>query len=97
MGGALYERLNIEPARRTNGVVIFAPEAAIELINEAKRREVQVYGLDAFLLHPKDEVQPESRYDVDVEGRVDAHEVLTDYLSNFVGTSFFFEVALASD
>jgi len=87
--GTLEKQYVERAARSTPGVVVFSPEVAIEIIEEAKRRNIATWGLDAFLLHPEGAIQPVMEHDLNSRD----HETVIAHLRRFIGTSFYFEVS----
>lgn len=93
MAGNLEQEFLDRAARRSPGVNVFEPAVAIEIAEEAKRRGVRTFGLDAFILHPGNAIQPDMEYDLTLPGCRGDHDKVIDHLRRFVGTSYFFVIS----
>lgn len=71
-----------------HGVFLLRPYDAIRLVEEAEAVGVEVYGLDAFLRHPGEKIQPDTEFDPD-----GSHEASKAHLRRFLDGPYWFEVA----
>ena len=89
VAGELEKSYLKRAARDAAGVIVFSPEVAIEIIEEAQRRSIPTFGLDAFLLHAEGKIQPDVEYDLSTRD----HGEAVFHLRRFIGTSYSFEVS----
>jgi hypothetical protein len=75
-----------------HGIVIFTPDIALEIIDEAERCRVPIIGVDAFVLYLKS-IQPVMEHSVDLSSAQDgAWDQARSLIQRYRNSEFLFEL-----